>query len=148
MLNWSPIGYKMTLGIGMLGLTVMSAEMWQKEVDVWSLMAAIWAPIVVFVFVDAEQDTLFCRISQGVASAWYLGFATAIVFAYSTQNVVPPTWLIYALLVAWGAIPCVAAIYLIGAATIRDLLARTRRDLAREAEEAWPGPDAFDPDYP
>ena len=155
MLNWSFVGYKMTLGIGTLGLCAMSAEMWRDEVDVIPMLAAIVAPLLMFLvaplfavlFGNAEKETLVGRLVQGLASAWYLAFASVVVGAYCTQKVVPPTWLVYSLLAAWGAIPCVAALCLIGSATIRDAVGPSRHDPLRETADSIAEPIDFDSDY-
>ena len=65
MLNWPWWRYKLTLGVGALATTGMMADLWQKVVPVWAIMAVTLLPILIFLFVKAgELPAWFVRAAQ------------------------------------------------------------------------------------
>ena len=54
MLNWSLHGYKLTLGVGTLGLTGILSEMWVPALPFWIVISVVGPPLLIFVFADPE----------------------------------------------------------------------------------------------
>ena len=107
MLNWSNAKYKMTLGIGMLGMTAMMSELWKTILPVWCALVIVLLPFTVFVFFHPdEMNTRIVRYAQMAASIWYLIVAVVLLAALLTSAKLPEGWVIYQVFVVIGSIPC------------------------------------------
>jgi hypothetical protein len=107
MLSWSNAKYKLTLGVGSLGLTAILAEMWQGILPAWAAATIALLPLVVFVFVHpGEMPTSIVRVAHVAASLWYLIVAFGLLIGLAWTRPSPGGWLLYPVFVSVGAIPC------------------------------------------
>lgn len=107
MLNWSDGKYKLTLGIGSLGMAAIMSELWKPFLPVWFMLVVTLIPLVVFIFIRAgEMNPRIVRFAQRAASIWYLIAASVLTAALLTTARLPQGWVIYQSFVLSGSIPC------------------------------------------
>lgn len=105
--NWSATKYKMTLGVGTLGMAAIMGELWKSILPVWWALVIALLPILVFVFIHpGELNARLVRYAQMAASIWYLIVAVVLLAALLMSAKLPEGWLIFQVFVVIGSIPC------------------------------------------
>lgn len=110
-LDWSPSAYKMTLGIGALGMTAIMADLWTPPLSFWIIAIVTMTPFMVFTFVTLNGcSPRTVRWAHVAASIWYLLAATFLVASLLLRNTAsaepPAMWILMPIFLGVGATPC------------------------------------------
>ena len=108
-LDWSAGAYKMTLGIGALGMTAIMADLWKPRLPFWIIAIVTLTPLLVFIFITLNGfSPRAIRRAHVLASIWYFAAATFVIIAMclrktpSAERGMP----LMVIFLAIGAIPC------------------------------------------
>jgi hypothetical protein len=115
MLNWSPAAIRATLGVGGLGIIMLSMRSLSSfdlgpDLEVWPFMVVAMMPAIVFVITTIGVVPIrIARIAQWVAVVWYFVCSTLAIFlaAYIGFH---SDYLFSGGLLLVGALPCFVAI--------------------------------------
>lgn len=92
MLNWSNGAYKMTFGVGALGMAGMMCSIIEPRPQFWLVLVAVFPPIVLVLFLNpAEVGARIARFAHLSAAVYFLA-STALLFACYFSRVRDRTW--------------------------------------------------------
>jgi len=111
MLNWSPGAIKATVGVGGLGILMLSISSLDKSLHIgfWPAFTVALLPALIFMF--ATPDLLpakFVRLTQWIAIVWYFIFAS-LSLAVAIHRGFTRTEAFFLCFVLLGAWPCLLA---------------------------------------
>jgi hypothetical protein len=107
MLNWSTGAYKMTIGVGALGMAGIMADLWEKRVPFWFVATIAMFPFLVFLLVrPGELSDRFVRVAHAFASLWYIAAATVLAVVMFGAPTTELNRRLYLILIAAGYVPC------------------------------------------
>jgi hypothetical protein len=107
MLNWSNTIYKLTLGVGALGMVILMRVLLIPVLPVWCALAIALLPVGVFlVFRPGIMNARIVRYAHVAASIWYLCTASFLVWG-AVSSADPATgWVCAVPFLAIGLVPC------------------------------------------
>jgi hypothetical protein len=112
MLNWSNFGYKLTFGIGALGMAGIAGGLFRDVVPLWCLILIAIAPLVIFLFFRHEYiSARLVRVAHLIAVIWYLVATTFLVSVSAFNPEREGTWICMLSFLLVGCIPCIVVLY-------------------------------------
>lgn len=103
-LNWSDSAYKMTIGIGCLGILNFEHSLFGGVLPIW--FQIIWTCAPIFIMVVSGMMGIHSKASQVVASLIYLTTTAVLVPMATVLDQCPRGWQLFLAFLILGAIPC------------------------------------------